>query len=109
MNRNGLVGAVLVLLAAAPVWAGGVKEPNMDSQFCWVQPPGSALWYPCDSEEAKIADCLNLMELAMKAVDPYLDNMSLPEKERERVLKRWERAKNSCWSDLKDKQIQHYH
>jgi hypothetical protein len=49
------------------------------------------------------------MEQAMKAVDPYLDNMSLPEDKRARVLKLWDRAKNSCWSDLKDLQPQHYH
>mgnify|MGYP001610667336 CR=1 FL=1 len=87
---------------------GGVEEPTYPP-YCWNQPSGSALWYPCGSETLKLANCVYLMELAMKDVDPYLDSMSLPEVKRETVLKLWDRAKNSCWSDLKNLQPQHYH
>ena len=96
---------------------GGVKEPTYPP-YCWVQPPGGVLWYPCDSEDAKLADCVNLMELAMKAVDPYVPSIALLKampildegKEKGgQILKLWDRAKNSCWSDLKDARPQHYH
>lgn len=87
---------------------GGVKEPTYPP-YCWNQPSGSDLWYPCDSETLKLANCVYIMELAMKEVDPYLDSMSLPEARREPILKQWDRAKQSCWSDLKDLQPQHYH
>lgn len=104
---------VLVVLASLVAFvlvtkAEGLKEP-VYPPYCYVQPPDSDLWYPCDSPEAKMADCNKLMETAMRAVDPYLDNMSLPENPRDKVLKVWDRAKNSCWSDLKDLQPQHYH
>jgi hypothetical protein len=58
------------------------------------------------------------MELAMKAVDPYVPSVELlkampilsegPEKAGH-ILKTWDRAKNACWSDLRDLQPQHYH
>lgn len=75
---------------------------------CLVQPSGSTTWYACGSDEAKAADCLNLMETAMKALDPYLD-APLPRDIREKTLKVWERAKNNCWKELRDLQIQHSH
>jgi len=97
-----------IVLYTTISYAEGLKEP-VYPPYCWVQPPDSELWYPCNSEESKDVNCLHLMETAMKAVDPYIDSMSLPEDIRERILKLWDRAKNSCWSDLKDEQPQHYH
>lgn len=102
-----IVGLAFTVMAVLS-WAAGQKEPTYPP-YCWAQPPQSDLWYPCDSQELKDANCLNLMETAMKAVDPYLDMMTLPEDTRERVLKLWGRAKNECWSDLKNLQPQHYH
>lgn len=90
--------------------AHGVKEP-VYPPYCWVQPTGSILWYECGSEEALMVDCLKLMESAMKGVDPFVTDPSLTSTQEEtvRIKKVWERAKTSCWSDLKDKQTQHYH
>ena len=96
---------------------GGVKEP-IYPPMCWAQPPTSQLWYPCGSEELRVADCVQLMELAMKAVDPYVPTVeqlkAMPILQEEatkgtKIVKLWDRAKNSCWSDLKDAQPKHYH
>lgn len=99
-------------------WAHGIKDPDMAGPpYCYVQPPGGEFWYACNSEEAKLIDCLKLMETAMKALDPFVPSLaemnahpilSDPEKGL-RALKVWDRAKNQCWSDLKDLQPQHYH
>jgi hypothetical protein len=93
----------------------GVLEP-VYPPYCWAQPAGSTLWYPCDSQELKDANCLSLMETAMKEIDPYVTALSagdlslLDGTERmTKTLKVWDRAKNGCWSDLKDLQPQHYH
>lgn len=106
-----------LILIAATSWPHGLKEPTYPP-YCWVQPPGSKLWYECGSEEAQMIDCLKLMESAMKAVDPYVPSveelkaMPILQEERKKathILKLWDRAKNFCWSDLKDLQPQHYH
>jgi hypothetical protein len=89
-----------VLLLVTHAHAAGLKEP-VYPPYCWVQPTGQDLWYTCDSEEAKDKACLNLMESAMKAREQ--------EPITEQTQKLWDRAKNFCWSDLKDKQPQHYH
>jgi len=103
--RVSLLLTLFIVGLALPCWAEGVKEPTYPP-YCWVQPPGTDLWYPCDSGDAKLADCVHLMELAMKALDGSALGPSLQE---DKVFKLWERAKNSCWSDLKDLQPQHYH
>jgi len=103
MKQLLILGFLVLAACAAPV------SQDNTTEACMVQPTGSTKWYPCGSEESKAANCLNLMELAMKSVDPYLDSMSLPEETRDRTMKLWDRAKNSCWSDLKDLQPQHYH
>lgn len=88
----------------------GVKEP-VYPPYCWVQPNGQELWYPCGSDEAKQADCLALMETAMKAVDPFVQDTDKTRAVEEAlpIKKVWDRAKNQCWSDLKDRQPQQYH
>jgi hypothetical protein len=107
----------LTLVMAAPLWAEGLKEP-VYPPYCWVQPPGSELWYQCDSEEAKDKACLNLMEQAMKAVNPYVPSVeflkALPILQEDRatagrILRLWDRAKNSCWPELRDALPQHFH
>ena len=83
----------------------GLKEP-VYPPYCWVQPANQELWYPCATEEAKAANCLSLMETAMKAVDSTITSQ---EPVTTQALKVWDRTKNECWSDLKDNQPQHYH
>ena len=96
------------LLVLAACSSAPVKEEPAEFN-CMVQPTGSEKWYPCGSQEAKDANCLDLMERATKAVDPYLDSMSLPEATREKTLKMWERMKNECWPEVRDALPQHYH
>ena len=105
-----LLLSFFLVLFTTPTWAHGLKEP-VYPPYCYVQPPGSELWYECGSEEAQMIDCLKLMELAMKAIDPYIKDFTLLDNEEKvrRDLKLWDRAKNSCWSDLKNLQPQHYH
>ncbi len=106
------------LLLASSALAHGTKDPNYDESPCWVQPPGDELWYPCDSEGAKQSACRNLMEQAMRAVDPYVPSvemlkaMPILQEDRKKagyILKIWDRAKNECWPELRDAQPQHYH
>lgn len=111
-----VVVCMMLTLVASLGFAHGLKEPEHPPD-CWLQPSGSDLWYPCDSEELKMVECLNLMELAMKALDPFVPSLAemnahpiLNDKERGlRALKAWDRAKKSCWSDLKDLQSKHRH
>jgi hypothetical protein len=107
-----------LLLTASVAMAHGLKEPDYNETPCWVSPPGGDLWYPCDSNGAKQAACLNLMEQAMRAVDPYVPSVemlkALPILQEDRatagrILKQWDRAKNECWPELRDRQPQHYH
>jgi hypothetical protein len=108
---------MVLVLTTSLIAAHGLVEP-VYPPHCWVQPPGSTLWYECDSDGAKAADCLALMETAMKALDPFVPSLaemnahpilSAPEQGL-RALKVWDRAKNSCWSDLKDRpENKHYH
>jgi len=89
----------------------GLKEP-VYPPYCWVQPPGSDLWYECNSDGAKLAECANLMELAMKGVDPFIQDPSrkTTKEEELRIKKVWERAKNTCWTELRNApENQHYH
>jgi hypothetical protein len=94
----------------------GLKDP-VYPPYCWVQPPGSELWYPCDSPEAADVNCLHLMELAMKALDPFVPSLEhanmlpiLDDPDRyQSLLKLWTRVKETCWSDLKDAQPKHFH
>jgi hypothetical protein len=102
-------GSKVVLICSLLLGCTSTAPLLPTNEDCMVQPTGSTKWYPCGSEEAKVVNCVNLMELAMKEVDPYLNSMSLPEDKQVRVLKLWDRAKNSCWSDLKGLQPQHYH
>ena len=107
MNRY-ILAVVVVLsitLQSLVTYAGGLVEPTYPP-YCWVQPPDGTLWYPCDDPEVKLLECLNLMELAMKALDGSALGPSLQE---DKVFKLWERAKQTCWSDLKDTQPKHYH
>jgi hypothetical protein len=107
---------LIALIILAGIWGGaiyahGLKEP-VYPPYCWVQPTGSELWYTCDSEEANMAQCLNLMEAAMKNVDPFVQdpNKSTTAEETTRIKKQWERTKLECWSELKNKpENKHYH
>lgn len=74
--------------------------------YCWIQPPGNPLWYPCNAETVKDKECLNLMELAMKAVEGDIKDGNKP---KDSTVHLWNRAKSTCWSDLKDLQEKHYH
>ena len=85
---------------------GGLKDTNMEITPCWVQPANSELWYPCDAEAVKDKECLNLMELAMKSVEEDILGGNKPT---DKTVKLWQRAKHTCWSDLKDLQEKHYH
>lgn len=102
-KRALIAGTVLSLLFPYLSFAEGLKEP-VYPPYCWVQIQNSDLWYPCDSKEAQDANCLLLMETAMTAVDQ--DNHW---RDNSKTMKLWERAKNTCWSTLKDNQPQHYH
>lgn len=90
---------------STPVLSIGQSEP-IYPPYCWVQPSGSDLWYPCGSEAVKDKECLNLMELAMKAVEADIKDGNTP---KDSTVKLWNRAKQTCWSDLKDLQEKHYH
>lgn len=97
--------AALLWGLAGYVYAHGLSEP-VYPPYCWVQAPGNTLWYPCDAPEVKIEECRNLMELAMKSVDGSALGPNLQE---DKVVKLWERAKQTCWSEFKDIQPKHYH
>jgi len=107
-----LIIAVLVLgmvgctVTKSVYLMGGQKDTNMDISTCWVQPPDNPLWYPCASEAVKDKECLNLMELAMKAVEADIKDGNKP---KESTIKLWQRAKSTCWTEFKDLQEKHYH
>lgn len=98
---------LFLLLPPTSSMAVGLKEP-VYPPYCWVQPPNNELWYPCDSKEGQDANCLQLMELAMRAIDGHLNNVT-DDKELSKSMKLWERAKTTCWPELRDTQPQHYH
>lgn len=114
-----LISVALVVSGCAPIQVTtvlptvGQKEP-IYPPYCWLQPTGASLWYPCGSEEALDKACLNLMELAMKAFEEDLNashpiDSKLSDRVQESTIKLWNRAKATCWSDLKDSQEKHYH
>ena len=74
----------------------------IEESDCMVQPPNSPKWYPCNSQEAQDANCLHLLEKAMKAADPYL-LPSATAKLSDNIAdqKLWARVKALCWEEYK--------
>lgn len=115
--RAFIIAACLLLgIAGTSYAAGGQKEPTYPP-YCWQQPAGSELWYPCGAEEAKVAHCANLMETAMHKIDPYLQFLEtgIPkftpeEKDKyDRALYTWNRIKHECWKDYEEERLQPQH
>lgn len=114
-----IIAALLLLGISGTAYAGGQKEPTYPP-YCWQQPAGSDLWYPCGSDDVKQFYCLNLLETAMQNVDPFLKYLEtgLPEhftpEDRamvKRALYSWHRIKHECWKEFESErqQSQHYH
>lgn len=83
-------------------WAALQEGTPIEESECMVQPANSDEWYPCNSKAAQDANCLFLLEKAMKVADPYLLATS-KEKLFENVAdqKLWGRVKSLCWSEYK--------
>jgi hypothetical protein len=95
---------LFLLTPFAPlVYAEGLKEP-VYPPYCWAQPAHSDLWYPCGSEEAFNANCVQRMDFAMHKVDPYLGK-EVPEA----ILKSWDRVKHDCWKEYAEERSTHLH
>ena len=86
-------------------FADGLKEP-VYPPYCWIQPTGSTLWYPCGSEEAFNANCVQRMEFAMHQADQFVTSGS---KIPDAVLKSWTRAKHDCWKEYEQERLHHIH
>lgn len=108
-----MITAFLVFGFAGTTYAGGGQKEPTYPPYCWAQPAGSELWFPCGSEEAKIAHCANLMETAMIAIDPYVAYFSgegeLPTQDTVPVLKQWNRIKHECWKEFESERLQGSH
>lgn len=89
---------------------GGLKETDMELTACWVQPPKSDLWYPCQSESVKDKECLNLYETLMQAVE-HQDQIQAgqlePDTSPTDVAKLWERTKETCFVEKRRVAIPH--
>ena len=108
---------VLVGVGIASVsYAGGQKEPTYPP-YCWQQPTGSELWYPCGDEGAKVAHCATLMETAMVKIDPYLQFVepgitNFPPEEKDKFTKAlyaWNRIKHECWKEYEQERLEGSH
>ena len=82
----------------------GVKNPDMNSNACWVQPPNSDLWYLCGSEAMKDKECLNLYETLMNQAEA---DYALTGSIGTSTLKLWERTKQTCFAESRATEIPH--
>lgn len=117
-----VIVALCLLLSLAFIgttYAGGGQEEPTYPPYCWNQVTGGKLWYPCGSEELRVAHCANLMETAMVKIDPYLqfaesDTLTMTpreQKEYKSALYVWNRIKHECWKEYEEERLlpQHIH
>lgn len=114
--RSFIITVFLLLGIAGVAFAAGQQEPSYPP-YCWQQPAGQTLWFPCGSDDAKVTHCANLMETAMIKVDPYLklietgsSKLSPAKKEElKRALYTWNRIKHECWKEFEAERLEGQH